>query len=352
VGAVHLVGVGETSFASAGRGADRLVREAIGAALADAGVRPGDIDGLALAADPDGEEAALGVLEGRVRHPLPPVCAFGGAALHVAWKTVASGARDMVLCVGHSRLGEAVGERAPIETLAAAAEQYMNASGASEEHFARVAVKSRRHGAHNPRALQTVPVDVAGVLASDVLVWPLRRLMVAPSSQGAAAIVLASRELGRRAGARAPRVRASVVVRGAETDDADRPSARAARMAYEAAGLGPEDVDCAEIDHPTSAGELAAYEALQFAPDGQGPELIESGFTALGGVLPVNTSGGALAQGETTGAAGIAQLCELAWQLRGEAGRRQVAGARVGLGLAAARDGDRSLVGLSILSVG
>jgi acetyl-CoA acetyltransferase len=97
----------------------------------------------------------------------------------------------------------------------------------------------------------------------------------------------------------------------------------------------PEQVDCAEVDDHTAAGELAAYEALQFAPAGQGPELVDSGFTDLGGVLPVNTSGGLLSQGDATGASAVAQLCELSWQLREEAGSRQVAGARTALALSA-----------------
>jgi acetyl-CoA acetyltransferase len=145
-------------------------------------------------------------------------------------------------------------------------------------------------------------------------------------------------------------VRACVLVRQGESSLAT--AARAARLTYEAAGIGPEDVDCAEIDHPTAAGELPAYEALEFAPDGQGPELVDSGFTALGGVLPVNTSGGALAQGHAPGAAGIAQLCELGWQLRGEAGRRQVAGARVGLALSSQVEKGGRVVGLTVLSSG
>jgi acetyl-CoA acetyltransferase len=124
-------------------------------------------------------------------------------------------------------------------------------------------------------------------------------------------------------------------------------------LAYQAAGLGPEEIDCAEVDDHTAAGEVAAYEALQFVPEGQGPELVDSGFTAVGGVLPVNPSGGLLSQGDAVGASSIAQVCELAWQLRGEAGARQVAGARVGLALSGfALGGGLPLVSLMIVSVG
>jgi acetyl-CoA acetyltransferase len=106
---------------------------------------------------------------------------------------------------------------------------------------------------------------------------------------------------------------------------------RAARLAYFASGLGPEDLDLVELDDVTAATELAVYEDLQLAPEGQGPELIDSGFTALEGVLPVNASGGLLSAGELPGVWGVAQVCHLAWQLRGEAGALQIPGARVGL---------------------
>jgi acetyl-CoA acyltransferase len=347
---VFVLGVGATSFSRKGRSPEQLAREASGAAVADAGVPLTDVDAFTLATGngrPDTARSTVGIGAGR---PLRPVCSSGAMALHLAWRAVATGAHDLVLCVGRELAAQEVepDRRHRLGPLAAAAGRYMRSSGATEEHFARVVAKNRAHGAANPRALLTTSVDATAVLDSEVLVWPLHGLMVAPPSEGAAAIVLASSDRPRRTGAQAPRVRASVVlgVGGGDSPDA----ARAARLTYEAAGLGPENVDCAEIDHPTAAGELSAYEALQFAPEGRGPELVESGFTALGGVLPVNTSGGALAQGDAVGAAGIAQLCELAWQLRGEAGRRQVAGARVGLALSSGMEGDRAGVSLTILT--
>jgi acetyl-CoA acetyltransferase len=228
----------------------------------------------------------------------------------------------------------------------------MEASGATEEHFARVAAKNRAQGALNPRALLSAAVDLRAVLASEMLSWPLRRLMVSEPSEGAAAVVFGAGEIRRRMGANGPRVLASVLVREG-ADGALAASARAARLAYQVAGIGPEDLDCAEIDDRSAAREVATYEALQLAPEGQGPELVDSGFTARGGVLPVNMSGGMLAQGDAAGASGIAQLCELAWQLRGEAERRQVAGARAGLALAGGLErGGGSLASLTILGSG
>jgi acetyl-CoA acetyltransferase len=350
---VHLLGVGVTSFSRTGRSAGQLATEAAAAALADAGVSSRDVEAFTFASAAPHAPSGLALLGNGGGQPYPPVCTSGATALHLAWRAVATGAHDVVLCLGQelAEPGAPGGHADGLEDHAASAERYMRASGASEKHFARVAAKNRSHGAANPHALLTSPVDVAAVLESDLLVWPLRSLMVARASEGAAAVVLGSSDLGRHGRARAPRVRASVLVRQGESA-ALATAARAARLTYEAAGMGPEDVDCAEIDDPTAAGELPAYEALEFAPDGQGPELVDSGFTALGGVLPVNTSGGALAQGHAPGAAGIAQLCELGWQLRGEAGRRQVAGARVGLALSTpVEKGDR-VVALTVLSSG
>ena len=349
---VQVLGVGATSFAGAGRTADQLMREAVSGALADACLSSRDVEALAVATGGDAQEAAsLAVLGERVRRTFPAVSVSGAAAVHVGWQAVASGARDVVLCVGYERARPTVARTEAVDALAAAAKRYMTASGATERHFASVTAKNRSQGADNPRALLTTPVDVAAVLESDLLAWPLRRLMVAPPSEGAAAIVLGAGD-GHRAKAGVPTLRASVVVRDGEVSVPEA-VARAARLAYAAAGVGPDDVDCAEIDDCSAPGELVAYEALEFAPEGQGPELVESGFTALGGVLPVNTSGGALAQGDAVGAAGIAQLCELAWQLRGEAGRRQVSDARVALALASSVDEDgQPLVGLTILSRG
>jgi acetyl-CoA acetyltransferase len=319
---VFLVGVGATAFGRSGRTRETLARAAAAAALADA----------------------------RLRRGIAPPWMNGATALHDGWRAVASGEHDVVLCVAaETRAGHELSDGS-LALRARLARSYMRASGATVEHLAKVVAKNRAQGAANPRATLAERVDAEAVLHSDLLAWPLRRLMVAPRTDGAAAVVLAAR--GRRSGPRAPRVRASVVVEcGADGTDVSVPAARAAMLGFEAAGAGPEDVDCAEVCDTTAADELRAYEALQFVPEGHGPELVESGFTALGGVLPVNTSGGMLSQGDAGGASLLAQLCELVWQLRGEAGRRQVAGARVGvaLGRTGGRNG-RGGVSLTVLS--
>jgi acetyl-CoA acetyltransferase len=326
-----------------------LAREAVAAALADAGISAGEVDGLAIAAaDRDFDRGCFDVL-GSSKRPFRCRCGLGAIALHSGWNAVSAGAGETVVVVGHDSLAAAARESDAVESQAAAAREYMQHSGATEGHLARVAAKNRVHGAANPHALLGVAVNPAEVLASEMLSWPLRRLMVATPAQGAAAIVLGSHENGRGRGPRAPRVLASVLLdedsRGGAT------ASRAARLGYYAAGLGPEDNDLAEIEDPTPVDEMTAYEALEFAPEGRGPELVESGFTSLGGVVPVNASGGFLAQGQVSGAGGILQLVELSLQLRDRAGTRQVPGARVGLGLAAGAMSAGTVTSMTILGI-
>jgi len=328
---VHLLGVGVTSLSRRRRESRSLAREVVGAALADAGISAAAVDGVAIAASNAAFDLGCFDVLGRVRRPFRCRCALGAVALHSGWNAVAAGASEIVVCVGHDPAPAPGRAGRGIEADAATARLYMRHSGATEEHLARVAAKNRRHGAANPRALAIDAVEVDGILASETVAWPLRRLMVAEPVQAAAAVVLGSRRARRSRGPRAPRLRASVLLDEEAPDGAT--TARAARLAYFAAELGPQDVDLAEIDDPTPVEELAAYEALELAPPGCGPELAESGFTALGGVLPVNPSGGFLAQGRVSGAGGLLQLVELAQQLGDRAGRRQVPGARAGVGL-------------------
>jgi acetyl-CoA acetyltransferase len=143
-----------------------------------------------------------------------------------------------------------------------------------------------------------------------------------------------SERAARRTGGAGPRIRASVV-RSGNRHDKDDPTAgsaaRAAQAAFEQAGIGPQELDCVEVHDASAPAELIVYEQLGLAEPGGGPELIASGRTRLDGALPVNTSGGLLSKGHPIGATGIAQVCEATWQLRGEAGERQVDGARVAL---------------------
>lgn len=340
---VFLVGVGAAGFGARPPRRPPVVA-AVRAALADAAVAVDDLGAVAFAGGMPVDhdlDRLLGADRCRGRPS-----AWAGRALQRGWEAIAAGHHDLVLCVGAGEPGRPNAAIHALAVQAEAARRLMAHSGATPQHLARVVVKNRAAGADNPRIADTDAVDLAAVLDSEMVSWPLRRLMVAAPAHGAAAIVLASRRALRATGGDAVRVRAAVLTSAA---DAEQAMARAARLAYQEARLGPEDLDCAEVDDRTAATELAAYEALQFVPSGQATELVESGFTASGGVLPVNPSGGMLAQGDAAGASGLAQLCEVVWQLRGQAGARQVAGAGAGLALSGFEQGDDGPAFVSLL---
>ena len=352
VSVVHLLGVATTSRSGRGRGPDKLAGEVVAGALADAGITAAEVDGVSIAAFDrpfiQGAEQALGG-EKRVYNCR---CGIGPVALNSAWKAVSAGISDVVVCLGFDSGAPAAllaADDGWLEAQAAAAREFLQHSGAEERHLAQVVAKNRRHGAANPGAPVSSEVSVEEVLASETLLWPLRRMMVASPAQGAVALVLSSAARGSRRGAKALLVRASVMLDAGSSGGAE--SSRAARLAYFSAGVGPEEIDLAEVEDPTPVEEIAAYEALEFAPEGAATELLDSGFTALGGVLPVNPSGGALCQGFSQGAAGLRQLVELSLQLRGRAGRRQVPGARVGIALSGGPATPGGPTGLTIVSV-
>lgn len=349
VALVHLLGVAATPRSPRGGSPADLARQALTGALDDAGLTAAEVDGVAIAATDRSFASGAEAVLGPARRGYNCRCGLGPVALDSAWKAVSAGVSDVVVCLGFDRgPGTAlVDDRRWLEAQAAAAREFLQHSGAEERHLAQVAAKNRRHGAEAPGA-PLAAVGVEEILASETLLWPLRQLMVAPPAHGAAAIVLAGAAPGARRGPKAPVVRASVMLDASSNGGAE--SSRAARLAYFSAGVGPEDIDLAEVEDPTPVEEIAAYEALEFAPEGAAAELVESGFTALGGVLPVNASGGALCQGFSRGAGGIRQLVELSLQLRGRAGRRQVPGARVGLALSGGPATPGGPTGLTIVS--
>jgi acetyl-CoA acyltransferase len=209
---------------------------------------------------------------------------------------------------------------------------YMERSGATAEDFARIAVKNQGNGKLNPKAQYGGDVTVEEVLASRQISGPLTLLMCSPIGDGSAAIVLCSEDAARRLGAETVRIRATALVSGRDRTP-DEPGAveRAVAKAYDMAGVGPADLDVCEVHDAAAPAELMIYEELGLCGPGEGPKLLASGETALGGRIPVNPSGGLLAKGHPIGATGCAQLVELADQLRGRCGARQVDGAQVAL---------------------
>ena len=228
--------------------------------------------------------------------------------------------------------GQSAGKRSFfMDIYAANSRAYMERSGATRQDFAQVAVKSHRHAALNPYAQYRTEVTVDDVLASREIAPPLTLLMCSPIGDGAAALVVCSPEAARRLGARV-RVRACALVSGRDHGPGEPGSVeRAAHAAYEQAGAGPGDLDVVELHDAAAPAELMTYEELGLCGEGEGPALLASGATWLGGRLPVNPSGGLLSKGHPIGATGCAQLVELADQLRGRCGQRQVPGARLAL---------------------
>ena len=374
---VVIAGVGMTRFAKVPEGLRQLAGEAVSAALTDSGVSVEEVEaayvGNAVAGLVTGQEMIRGQvmlrplgIESIPIFNVENACASASSALNLGWQSVATGMNDVVLCLGAEKLSHddktvgmnAIGTAIDVEMRAELAEEvsangddeaarsffmdlyadmarrYMNSSGATAEDFAAVVVKNQHNGARNPRAQYGAELSVEQVLASRRVVDPLTVLMCSPISDGAAAVVLMSERAARSKGASGPRIRASVV-RSGNVHDKDDPTAgsaaRAAAAAFEQAGLGPGDLDCAELHDASAPAELIVYEQIGLAEPGGGPELLASGRTRLDGELPVNTSGGLLSKGHPIGATGIAQVCEASWQLRGEAGERQVEGARVAL---------------------
>lgn len=283
-------------------------------------------------------------------------CASGTDAFRNGVLAVASGVFDVVLVVGAEKMRDArtdvFGWRwaqltrdlvwdFPLGITGAAnfalhMQRHMHVYGTTAEQMAGVAVKNHRFGKHNPYAHFRAEVSAAQVLSSPMVASPFRLLDCCPQTDGAAAVVLAAKETAGRFTDRPVFVRGLGLGqdRAMHAHKADLTSfpatVRAARQAYAMAGLTPTDLHVVECHDDFTGIELINYEDLGFCAPGDGGRLLESGATDLGGRLPVNPSGGLLSRGHPVGATGVAQVCEIFWQLRGEA-RCQVDGARVGL---------------------
>lgn len=303
-------------------------------------------------------------------------CATGSLALHCAWKDILSSLSGMTLAVGVEKLfdpqdpGAALREigggfdrldpdrwlaayrdaaeasgapwaPAPdrsiaMDTYATQAAIHMNRFGTTREHIAAVAAKNHNHGALNPKAQYQFRMTVDEVLADRPISGPLTRAMCAPTGDGSAAALLCSKDilatLPAATQARAVRIRGSALS-GSKFRLPEEPSLSriAAERAYAMAGIGPEDIDLAEVHDATSFCELYQMEMLRFCGDGESGPMALSGATQLGGKLPINTSGGLVSKGHPIAATGLSMMSEIVAQLRGEAGVRQVEDARIGL---------------------
>ena len=281
-------------------------------------------------------------------------CASGGAALRSAFLEVASGASDLVLASGVEKMNDGGDVTAVLATAAdqeteayhgvtfpglyaMIARSHMEAHGTTEEDLAHVAVKNHRHGALNPKAQFRREVTIEQVLSSSFVAEPLRLLHCSPVSDGAAAVLLCPLDQARKYTDRPVKILGSgLATASMALADRKDPSfldavQRSAERAYKMAGVGPGDIHLAEVHDCFTIAEICCIEALGFVDRGRGGSAARGGLTALGGRIPVNTSGGLKSKGHPVGATGIAQAIEIFEQLRGEAGARQVQGARIGL---------------------
>jgi acetyl-CoA acetyltransferase len=366
-----------------------LGREAVEAAMKEAGVDKPQIEaaivGNATAGLITGQEMikAQVILREMGFGDIPMIntenaCASSSTAFHLAWMYVASGMYDCVLALGVEKLyhedkrrsfqaigsavdmtaiqdllkataargrkdgekpaesGEGAGEKRSMfmDFYAANAREHMKRYGTTAVQFAKIAVKSHQNASLNPYAQYRETYSVEDILNSPMVAEPLTRLMCSPIGDGAAALVLCSEEKARQLTTKPVWVTASILGSGKDRAPGEPGvTTRMAKKAYEMAGLGPDDIDVIELHDASAPAELMEYEELGLCKVGEGGKLIEEGTTAIDGKIPVNPSGGLLSKGHPIGATGCAQLTEIFWQLRGEAGERQVKGGNAKVGL-------------------
>lgn len=381
---VVILGVGMTPF---GRHLDKsheeLTQLAARAAMADAGIEGHRID-MAVYANViqgffagemsiPGEYALrpLGISGARSFH-VEQACASSTVGLHLAIDYVKTGLAEMAIVVGVEKLysddrakrfavfqqprdlveargfiartahlvqpvpagRESESPNVLMEAYAAQARLHMATYGTTQAQIAAVAAKDHTHSQWNPLSQYCEAMSVEQIMAAPQVAWPLTNPMCAPISDGASAAIVCSAEMARRIGGRAIRVLAAENRNGSDRAPDDyrhHVTRKVSALAYDRAGLGPQDMDLAEVHDASSIGEIIQTEALGLVDPGEAGPAAERGETALGGRIPVNTSGGLVSKGHPLAATGIGQIHELVTQLRGDAGARQVEGARIAI---------------------
>jgi acetyl-CoA acetyltransferase len=383
---VYVIGVGHTPFGKfLERSIKSLSQEAVAVALKDARIERKDLEAVFFGNAMQGLVTGQEMVRGQVAlrplgiDGLPVVncenaCATGATAFHLAWQAISGGQAELVLAVGVEKLniedpkkaweifdagmdveiletlrsqwaGEAgkqpqgSGSNLPrsfaMDMYASVCRAHMECFGTTQEDLAVVASKNHNHSVSSPYAHYRKPLTVEAVLAGRPVVYPLTAPMCAPVSDGGAAAVLCSSDyLKRLKEPRPVKVLASVLGSGTERPAGfgpDHISVRLSKLAYDQAGVGPKDIDVIELHDATSMGEIIQFAGLGFCDWDKAATMARSGTTSLGGRIPVNPSGGLVSKGHPLGATGIGQVAEIVHQLRGEAGRRQVDGARLGM---------------------
>ncbi|MGF3554263.1 MAG: thiolase domain-containing protein [Thermoplasmatota archaeon] len=366
---VAIIGIGLTKFGELWDKSFRnLIAEAGAKAILDSGISGNEIDALYVGSMSAGRfigQEHVGALvadsSGFTHLHIPSTrveaaCASGGLAFRQAYMSVASGVNDIVVVGGVEKMTDVV-ENEAINILAMGLDQewesffgvtfpgvyamiatkHMNDYGTTREQLAQVAVKNHANGALNPNAQFKKAVPLESVLKASMVAYPLGMLDCSPLSDGAAAVVLCAAEKAKSYSKKPVKIigsgRASDMfpVHGRENICTFEATVYAAKKAYKQADIEPKDVDLAEVHDSFTIAEILAIEDLGFVKKGEGGKAIENKITTLDGEIPVNTSGGLKAKGHPIGATGISQIAEIVMQLRGEAGQRQVKGAKIGL---------------------
>ena len=281
-------------------------------------------------------------------------CATGSTAFREAYLAVASGMYDVALAIGSEQMGKmgllgAEGANRDYSTegimgtglmpgvFGQTGVEHMRKYGSTQEQMAKIAVKNHKHSVHNPYAQYQVETPLEDVLNARVIAWPNTLYMCCPTGDGAAAAVLMSAEKARQYTSEPVWVAASALTsdpyqeRNPTMFDVNTVTRNAAKLAYDQAGIGPEDLSQVELHDCFATAEFVHYENLGLCPDGEAGRLVDDEETSIGGSIPVNASGGLLSKGHPLGATGVANIVELVWHLRGQAGGRQVENSKVGL---------------------
>ena len=346
---VCVLGVGMHPFGKfLDKGLKDLTRVAVWNAIRDAGIDANLIEAAyfsnVLAGLITGQEGVRGhvFLRDAGFQSIPIVnvegaCASGTMALREAVFSIASGMYDVVLAVGAEKLYlddtarsiEAMATNTDVELMgglgfqftgsyAMTLKKYMKQYGWTQRHFAKVASKNKTNGSLNPNAQYRKPLTVEEILNSRVVCWPLTLYMCSTMADGAAAAIVCSKEAALKLAQKRPIWIAACILRTGEVTGEDDGQVRAALEAYERAGVGPEDVEVAEVHDAMAPGEMFRIEKLGFCKPEEMGALVDQDYFSIHGKLPVNPSGGLAARGHPIGATGLAQLSEIVWQMGGK----------------------------------
>ncbi|MCH8008767.1 MAG: thiolase family protein [Chloroflexi bacterium] len=359
---VAMVGAGMIKF---GRYPEKAVHElaaqAALLAMQDAGVTMRDIELLA-SGNLYQASAMIGqrILKEIGQTGIPVInvanaCATGSTAFREAYTAVASGAYDVAMCVGSEQMGKMgllgggggggggispegiVGSGLMPAVFGQAGVEHMRNHGTTAEQFAKIAVKNHKHSMHNPYSQYQVEMSLEDVMNARTVAWPNTLYMCCPTGDGAAAAILMSMDKAKQFTTEPIKVLTSTLTSDPYTErdltmpDVNTLTKNASKLAYEDAGVGAEDLDLVELHDCFATAEMLHYENLGLCGEGEAGKLIDDKETYVGGRIPVNASGGLLSKGHPLGATGVANIIEIYWHIKGQAGNRQVEGAKTGL---------------------